>query len=280
MVNFYAEKIGTGKDAIFLPAGGMPGIEGLNIAEQLKIDFRVHMLDLPGIGRSTGISEKCTSKVLADWLKEYLDKQGIEKALLIGHSLGGGFAISFAYYYPERVTQLFLLDQGHKDFPRIPFHEFGPFALAFPILNWMVRLCRRPVLKILHPLFSSPPSENVEKDIDRFCEAVNLPKSNYIAQTFYTPCEVTIEGLNVMFGFYNIPLVSMVQKLAVPTTLFYASFKGINKAEENRTIKAVDHLLKRRNSQLTIKRIDGGHYIHWNNNYVKNYIAKQSIHFH
>ncbi|ASF37881.1 alpha/beta hydrolase [Halobacillus halophilus] len=280
MEDFYAEIIGTGQDAIFLPAGGMPGVEGLNIAEHLKNDFRVHMLDLPGIGRSAGIAEKCTSKVMADWLKEYLDKQEIEKAVLIGHSLGGGFAIYFAHHYPERVTQLFLLDQGHKDFPRIPFQEFGPFALAFPILNWMVHLCRRPVLKILHPLFSSPPSEDVEKDIDRFCEAVNLPKSNYIDQTFYTPCEVTIEGLNVMFGFYNTPLVSMVQKLTVPTTLFYASFKGVNKAEEARTIKAIDRLLQRRNSKLTIKRVDGGHYVHWNNDYVKNHIAEQFISSH
>ncbi|MCA1012416.1 alpha/beta hydrolase [Halobacillus halophilus] len=280
MKDFYAEIIGTGKDAIFLPAGGMPGVEGLNIAEHIKDHFRVHMIDLPGIGRSTGIYQRCTSKVMADWLKEYLDKQGIEKTLLIGHSLGGGFAISFAYYYPERVSHLFLLDQGHKEFPKIPFNEFGILALAFPILNGMVRLFRHPVLKILHPLFSSPPSEDVEKDIDRFCEAVNLKKTNYIQQTFHTPCEVTTEGLNVMFGFYNIPLVSMVEKMLVPTTLYYASFNGVNKSEEARTIKAIDRLLQRRNSKLTIKRVDGGHYVHWNNDYVKNHIAAQSISLH
>ena len=280
MEDFYAEIIGTGQDAIFLPAGGMPGVEGLNIAEHIKGNFRVHMIDLPGIGRSTGISERCTSKVMADWLKEYLDKQGIEKILLIGHSLGGGFAISFAYYYPERVSQLFLLDQGHKDFPRVPVHEFGPFALAFPMFNLMVRLCRRPVLKVLHPLFSSQPSEDLENDIHRFCKATNLKKTNYIDQTFYTPCEVTPEGLNVMFGFYNIPLASMVQKMLVPTTLYYASFKGVNKSEEARTIKAIDRLFQRRNSKLTIKRVDGGHYVHWNNDYVKNHIAEQSISSH
>ena len=44
-----------------------------------------------------------------DWLKEVFDGIGIEKAILMGNSMGGWISLQFASRFPERVSHLILL---------------------------------------------------------------------------------------------------------------------------------------------------------------------------
>ena len=37
---------------------------------------------------------------------------GIDKVTVVGHSLGGGVAMQFAYQFPERLDRLVLVDSG------------------------------------------------------------------------------------------------------------------------------------------------------------------------
>ena len=45
-------------------------------------------------------------------LRDLLDELGHERATVVGHSLGGGIAMTFAYHYPERVERLALISSG------------------------------------------------------------------------------------------------------------------------------------------------------------------------
>lgn len=45
-------------------------------------------------------------------LRDLLDRLGISEVTLVGHSLGGGIAMQFAYLFPERVTRLVLVSSG------------------------------------------------------------------------------------------------------------------------------------------------------------------------
>lgn len=65
-------------------------------------------LDLPGHGRST---EPALASVdaLADWLVAVLDAAGVERAALVGHSLGALAALSCAARHATRVTKIALL---------------------------------------------------------------------------------------------------------------------------------------------------------------------------
>ena len=65
-------------------------------------------LDLPGHGRSAG-KPLASVGALSGWLIQVLDKAGIAKAALIGHSMGSLVALETAACYPERVTSLALL---------------------------------------------------------------------------------------------------------------------------------------------------------------------------
>jgi 2-succinyl-6-hydroxy-2,4-cyclohexadiene-1-carboxylate synthase len=68
------------------------------------------MVDLIGHGQteSPGDMERYDIRKTANDLKVLLDQQGIEKTDLLGYSMGGRTAITFASLYPERVRKLVL----------------------------------------------------------------------------------------------------------------------------------------------------------------------------
>lgn len=65
-------------------------------------------VDLPGHGRSDG---ECKSSIeeMADWVVALLDTLEIEKAALVGHSLGSLIALDAAARHPERVRAIALV---------------------------------------------------------------------------------------------------------------------------------------------------------------------------
>lgn len=74
---------------------------------------RVCALDLPGHGRSGGAGRKEIGEYAAD-VVGLLDGLGVERAVLIGHSMGGAIAQSLALTYPERAAGLVLVGTGAR----------------------------------------------------------------------------------------------------------------------------------------------------------------------
>lgn len=70
---------------------------------------RVVTLDIPGHGISEVKGEIHTMEYLADTVRAMLDKLGIAKCTLVGHSMGGYVALAFCEKYPERLDGLVLL---------------------------------------------------------------------------------------------------------------------------------------------------------------------------
>ena len=70
--------------------------------------FNVLAVDLPGHGRSKG--KACDSvEAMASWVLGVMDAVGVEKALMIGHSMGSLIALEASHMAPERVSQLAML---------------------------------------------------------------------------------------------------------------------------------------------------------------------------
>lgn len=65
-------------------------------------------VDLPGHGKSEGTALTSIT-ALADWCLKVLDATGLEKAALVGHSMGSLVALEAAARHPERVWALGLL---------------------------------------------------------------------------------------------------------------------------------------------------------------------------
>jgi pimeloyl-ACP methyl ester carboxylesterase len=70
----------------------------------------VHAIDLPGFGSSHKPSLGAyNAPWFADSVRSYMDAMGIERAHLVGNSMGGRIAIEVAFDTPERVGSLILL---------------------------------------------------------------------------------------------------------------------------------------------------------------------------
>lgn len=70
---------------------------------------RVYAIDVLGFGSSDRVRDPIyTLKQQAAFLKEFFDSQNIEKADVMGHSLGGALALQFAYDFPDSVHKLVL----------------------------------------------------------------------------------------------------------------------------------------------------------------------------
>jgi pimeloyl-ACP methyl ester carboxylesterase len=65
-------------------------------------------LDLPGHGRSEG-APLASIEALADWVVRLLNAAGIERAALVGHSMGSLVALETAARHPQRAEKIALL---------------------------------------------------------------------------------------------------------------------------------------------------------------------------
>ncbi len=69
---------------------------------------RVLAVDLPGHGRSEGTPPE-TIPEMADWLARFMEAASVEKATLIGHSMGSLISLDMAARYPDKIDQLVLM---------------------------------------------------------------------------------------------------------------------------------------------------------------------------
>ncbi len=81
-----------------------------HVLEPLTQTHHVIALDLPGFGRSTKSKLKYGVPLYVDVVLELLNVLKLDKAALVGNSLGGMVAEAFTLAHPERVSQLVLVD--------------------------------------------------------------------------------------------------------------------------------------------------------------------------
>lgn len=78
----------------------------------LTPSVRVITLDIPGHGVSEVKGEVHTMEMMAEVVRDMLDSLGIERATLVGHSMGGYVALAFCAAYPERLDGVVLLSSS------------------------------------------------------------------------------------------------------------------------------------------------------------------------
>lgn len=143
-IDTFAITLGTGSDVILLHGVPSSAYTWRSVIEPLAEEFRVHALDLPGFGFSDkppgGLyTPTWWAKIVAD----YMDAEGIEKAVVVGNSTGGEIATEMAVLFPDKTDRLILLapsglpaDQPEElpialRIARWPL--FGPVVAALPI---------------------------------------------------------------------------------------------------------------------------------------------------
>jgi pimeloyl-ACP methyl ester carboxylesterase len=88
------------------------------VAKALAQRFCVYVPDLRNHGRSFH-SPRFDYDAMAEDVQRLMDALAIERAVLIGHSMGGKAALRFAALHPERVLRLVAVDITHQARPPI-----------------------------------------------------------------------------------------------------------------------------------------------------------------
>jgi pimeloyl-ACP methyl ester carboxylesterase len=88
---------------------GLSGRYLLPTAERLADEFHTLVPDLPGFGRSQRMPGALDVPDLADAAARFLDDRGVEKATLVGNSMGCPVIIEFARRHPERIDRAVLV---------------------------------------------------------------------------------------------------------------------------------------------------------------------------
>jgi pimeloyl-ACP methyl ester carboxylesterase len=82
------------------------------LAAELAPEHRVFAMDLRGRGQSDKPSEGYSMEHHTRDIKCLLDDLGIQRAVIMGHSLGAFIGLVFGAEYPDRVDRLILVDGG------------------------------------------------------------------------------------------------------------------------------------------------------------------------
>lgn len=137
--NIYFQTLGQGPDLILLH-GWMNDVSSFwGITEDLKADFTLWLIDLPGFGRSD--KPKKPFKVIdyAEIIREFCSMQKLRQPMLLGHSVGGRIGIKLAATYPDQLSKLILEDAAgikpKQDYTKPLFYLIAKMAkLVVP--NW------------------------------------------------------------------------------------------------------------------------------------------------
>jgi len=102
------------------------------LADVLAPQYRVLAMDLRGRGRSEKPAKGYSLETHLRDMNGLMDDLGIDRAVVMGHSLGAFIGLAFAAQYPERVDRLILVDGG-GDLSQEQFDQV--FAAIKPALD-------------------------------------------------------------------------------------------------------------------------------------------------
>lgn len=105
----YASLGEAGEAVVLLHGYGGDKNSWLFVQEPLAEHAIVHAVDLPGHGESTKDVGDGSLNTLSEAVLGFLDEKGIERAHLVGHSLGGAVALAAASASPDKVASLTLV---------------------------------------------------------------------------------------------------------------------------------------------------------------------------
>tara|TARA_R110000868_G_scaffold141147_3_gene357314 strand:+ start:4547 stop:5314 length:768 start_codon:yes stop_codon:yes gene_type:complete len=81
-----------------------------------KQGFQVHLVDQRNHGHSFW-SDTFNYEILAEDLKNYCNAHNLNDIILLGHSMGGKTAMTFATEYPELISKLLIADISPRFYP-------------------------------------------------------------------------------------------------------------------------------------------------------------------
>ncbi len=173
--------VGVGEgEVILMIHGSGPGATGWanfhrNVDPFVEAGYRVILMDCPGFGKSDAVvSDEPRFDLNGRAIGQLLNALGIEKAHLVGNSMGGASALAFARNNQNRVGKLILMGSA----------GVGPYSVFTPVpmegIGLLMKLYADPTmvnLKQMLDVFVYDPSQLTEELIElRHQSILSMPQ--------------------------------------------------------------------------------------------------------
>ena len=166
----------SGRDLLLVHGAGSSRKTWEGVMPALSGDNRLFAPDLMGFGDAPRYDLVHTPEYLSEHLVGFMDAVGVERAALVGHSLGGAVCLEVAIRHPERVSALVL--EAPMGFGKLSWR-----GRSFSITRWWIHKLLRllwlhKLLRLRSPYPRLPPFPNEGMDSSRFeslsCETLLL----------------------------------------------------------------------------------------------------------
>lgn len=140
------------------------------IIPQLSKKYRVIAPDLLGHGESAKPRGDYSLGAFAVWLRDLLDELGVDRATVIGQSLGGGIAMQFAYQHRDYCQRLVLIGSGGLG----------------PDLNPLLRILSAPGAELVLPVVAPQPVLNLGNKLGSWLTkaGIQAPRADQVWQAY------------------------------------------------------------------------------------------------
>ncbi len=128
---------GSGPLVVLLHGIAGSSVTWERVIPRLSSHFRVVAPDLLGHGESPKPRGDYSLGAYANLIRDLLNALGEERGTIVGHSLGGGIAMQFAYQYPERCERLVLISSGGLGREVHPILRAAVLPGAEVVLPWL-----------------------------------------------------------------------------------------------------------------------------------------------
>lgn len=197
----------NGRTVILFHGKNFGGYYWGNVIKALTaVGYRVIAPDQIGFGRSSKPFIHYSFHQLAAWNKKLLDTLGVQKTIVLGHSMGGMLATRFALMYPDKTEKLLLENPiGLED-----YKTFVPYVTTEQQYQTELKATAESVRKYYQSSYFTywkPEYESLVNVAAGVTFSGDFPRAAMVAAMTFTMI-------------YEQPVVYEFQNIKVPTVLF------------------------------------------------------------
>lgn len=210
-IEIYYEVQGSGEPLVLISGLGYPLWQWHTMVPYLTEHFQVITFDNRGVGQTDKPAGPYSAQMLATDTAGLLDALDIEKAIIMGHSMGGFVAQAMALGFPEKVSKLILCSTNFGGPNHVPITAEAWAVLADTTSDPLTRFTNG--LKVsTAPGWSEDNLDMVEK---------------WVAWRIANPMDVAGYQAQIAIGLVLIPeeasFESKLSNISVPTLILFGA---------------------------------------------------------
>lgn len=113
-LTMYYEVHGAGAPVVVLHGAYMTSAMMMPLVDRLAESRKVIVVDLQGHGRTADIDRPISYEAMADDIDAFMASMGLQRADIVGYSMGGGVAYQLAIRHPGRVRRMAAAAAGFR----------------------------------------------------------------------------------------------------------------------------------------------------------------------